>query len=86
MPIIIGGKHITGDEHNVPVLAKRTESVHASLQDVRRKAMNLPLEVPSKPSATQTAASPRKTKEVSDVLIQYRESSFMSDMLQTDKD
>ena len=60
--------------HNTPGdndTARVREPVQTSLEAVRHTAMNIP---------------PKKVREASTTLIDYKQSSFISDMLQSDKD
>lgn len=73
MPIFIGGQHINkpGKDEPDPVVVQRIEELEPSLEVKREKVTTSP------PKAKTTESAP---------LIDYKKSSFISDMLQSDKD
>lgn len=73
MPIFIGGQHIikSGKDEPDPIVTQRTEETEPSLEVKREKVTVSP------PKVSRTETKP---------LIDYKNSSFISDMLQSDKD
>ena len=73
MPIFIGGQHIIarGKDEPDPITIQRQEEVEPTIEAKREKVASQP----PKP----------RTVEKSN-LIDYKQSSFISDMLQSDKD
>jgi len=73
MPITIGGQHINipGKDEPNPIVALRQEEIESSLEAKRDRISGKP---------------PKANRVEDSTLIQYKESPFISDMLQSDKD
>lgn len=73
MPIFIGGQHIikSGKDEPDPIVAQRTEETEPNLEVKREKV---------------AVSLPKVSRTKSETLIDYKKSSFISDMLQSDKD
>lgn len=73
MPIFIGGQHINrpGKDEPDPIVVQRAEETEPTIEVKREKAVASPPKVRNTPTQS---------------LIDYKQSSFISDMLQSDKD
>lgn len=73
MPIFVGGQHINkpGKDEPHPIVVQRLQEVEPTLEVKREKVIR------SLPSVTNVETQP---------LINYKQSSFISDMLSDDKE
>ncbi len=91
MPIFVGGQHIfsSGKDEPNPIVARRQQEVESSLDAKRVKAIaSLPKKRDNNTTSPEKVVVPlaEKDKTESSSLINYKQSSFISDMLQSDKD
>jgi hypothetical protein len=84
MAIVIGGRHNNSVDSGTRNVIKKQEPVQSSLEEVRRKALGLLAK--TSPTPKVVTPPPKKVREASTTLIDYKQSSFISDMLQSDKD
>jgi hypothetical protein len=73
MPIFIGGHHINipGKDEPKPIVVQRQQEIDTNLEAKRVRLFGLP---------------PESNDVEDNRLIQYKESSFISDMIQSDKE